>query len=271
VSAQERKPPTVFILSGSTGRTCEEVLQAALAQFAESDIRLAYRTYVRTPEAAVRVVEDAAKEGAAICHSLVAPQVREAVVQEAAKRQVPMVDALGPTVAMLQDYLGQMPLLQAGLSRQLHKERFDRMDAVDYTLKHDDGLRMEELPQADVVIVGASRVSKSVTCFYLAARGIRAANVPLIADTEPPQELVSVNRAKIIGLTMNPGRLQKLRETRAQRMGKADLRAYSDLQEIERELRYAESLMEKHGWRRVDVSYMSVEEVASEIAAMVRA
>jgi regulator of PEP synthase PpsR (kinase-PPPase family) len=218
----------------------------------------------------VRVVDEAADEGAVICHSLVAPEVREAVVQEAAKRKVPLVDALGPVLAILQDYLRQTPLRQAGLSRQLHKERFDRMDAVDFTLTHDDGLRTEGLPQADVVIVGASRVSKSVTCFYLATRGIRAANVPLIPNYEPPPELTSLDRAKVIGLTMNPGRLQKLRDTRVHRMGKADLRAYSDLQEIERELRYAEALMDKYGWRRMDVSYMSVEEVASEIAAMIK-
>jgi regulator of PEP synthase PpsR (kinase-PPPase family) len=142
------------------------------------------------------------------------------------------------------------------------------MDAIDFTLAHDDGCGLPDVAKADVVVVGVSRSSKSVTCFYLAYRGIRAANVPLIPGCEPPAELLSLPSRKVIGLTMNASRLRSLREARIQTMGKADFAKYGDLREISEELKYAAAMMSERSWRRIDVSYMSVEEVAKQIVAM---
>jgi len=262
---------TIFILSGSTGRTCDEVLKAALAQFDEPPVRIVRRTNLESEADVVREVRAAAEGGAVICHSLVVPRLHEVLRREATQLHVPTVDVLGPLLILLQDQLGQQPRGLAGLAFQTQRERLERIDAVDYTLEHDDGARVADLAQADVVLVGASRVSKSVTCFYLAYEGVRAANVPLIPNLEPPAELLALDRNKVIGLTMNPNRLQSLRQTRIKRLDERALDKYGSLHEIDAELRESERLMARCGWRRIDVSYMSVEEVAKEVLSLVRA
>ncbi len=262
------KALTVVVLSGSTGRTCDEVIQAALAQFDAPEVNIVRETKVRTIRAAVRTVKYAAEHNAVICHTIVAPKIRQAVVRETKRLHVPTIDILGPVLTVMEDHLEQAPRLRPGLSYQLRKEKFDRRDAIDFTLVHDDGCGLADLAKADVVIVGVSRSSKSVTCFYLAYRGLRAANVPLIPGCEPPAELLSLPSEKVIGLTMNANRLRSLREARIQMMGKANFEKYGGLQGINEELKYAAAIMAEHSWRRIDVSYTSVEEVAKEIVAM---
>jgi len=268
MSNDRAEPLRIIVLSGSTGRTCNEVVRAALAQFDEPNVKVIRKTNVRTAKAAVKVVKEAAETGAVVCHSMVAPKAREAVVEQAKKLHVPNVDVLGPVLTLFEDHLGKPPRRRAGLSYQYQKEHFDRIDAVSFTLRHDDGCHITDLSNADVVIVGVSRVSKSVTCFYLAYRGIRAANVPLIPDCEPLPQLLAMDPRKVIGLTMNPHRLDKVREARIQMMGPGPFQDYGDVQEIRREIEFANTLMARHHWRKIDVSYMSVEEVAKEVMSM---
>lgn len=260
--------PTIVLLSGSTGRTCGEVFRSALAQFDSPDVELIHKTNVRSVAEATEAVAQAADAKAVILHSIVDPEVREAFVEQSKALNVPCVDVLGPVLMLLEDHLGQTPQGRPGLSYQHRKEYFDRIDAVSYTLAHDDGCRIQGLPEADVVIVGVSRASKSVTCFYLAYRGVRAANVPLIPDCEPPQELLAIDPRKVIGLTMNANRLARVREVRIGMMGRGPFQQYGDSREIEREINFAKALMARHGWRKIDVSYMSVEEVAKEVMSM---
>jgi regulator of PEP synthase PpsR (kinase-PPPase family) len=260
--------PTIVLLSGSTGRTCAEVFRAGLAQFDSPDVKIVHKTNVRSVAEATDAVVQAAESKAVILHSIVDPEVREAFLEQSKALNVPSVDVLGPVLTLLEDHLGQSPHGQPGLSYQHRREHFDRIDAVSYTLTHDDGCRIQGLPEADVVIVGVSRASKSVTCFYLAYRGVRAANVPLIPDCEPPQELLTIDPRKVIGLTMNANRLARVREVRIGMMGRGPFQQYGDTREIERELNFANALMARHGWRKIDVSYMSVEEVAKEVMSM---
>ncbi len=269
-SPTDTRSLTVYILSGSTGRTCDEVLKAALAQFDQPHVRVVRRTNLRSEAEVIREVRHAAEASAVICHSVVVPQLRDTLVREATRLRIPTIDALGPLITMLQDYFGQTPRGLPGLAFQMQRERLERIDAVDYTLSHDDGCGLADLDQANVVLVGASRVSKSVTCFYLAYEGICAANVPLIAEFEPPPELLAVERSKVIGLTMNANRLQSLRQARIKTLGNGSFDKYGTLHEIEAEVRDLERLMARCGWRRIDVSYMSVEEVAKEIVALIR-
>jgi regulator of PEP synthase PpsR (kinase-PPPase family) len=266
-------PLRIHLLSGGTGRTCDQVLTAALAQFESPRAELLRHGKLRDAREAGAIVRAAARERAVICHSLVEPEVRATVVETAEALEVPTVDVLGPVIALLEDVLGAAPLRQPGLSQELHKERFERMDAVDFTLAHDDGLRLHDLHAADVVLVGVSRVAKSVTCFYLAARGLRAANVPLISRTAPPEELLGIDPHKVIGLTMSLHQMVLVRQARARRARRlrAALEPYVDESEIKAELTYARRLMAKHGWRSIDVSYKAVEEVASEVVSLLPA
>jgi regulator of PEP synthase PpsR (kinase-PPPase family) len=152
----------------------------------------------------------------------------------------------------------------------MNKERFDRIDSVEYTLHHDDGCAANELGDADVVLVGVSRSCKSTVCFYLGYSGVRAANVPLFIDAEPPPELLKIDPRRVIGLTTNPHRLRSVREARMRGWGMDVHDEYGDRRNIARELRAANELMEKHGWRCVDTSYKAIEEIAREVVGLLK-
>ena len=259
------QPLHVVILSGGTGRTASHVVNAALAQFERPCMRLMRFNHIATVTEVRRIIRDLPAGPLVIFHSLVSPVVCEAAVAEANRRMLPAVDILGRALAALSDHLGVEPLRQPGLSYQLQKEQFDRIDAVSYTLEHDDGAGLSTLATADVVLVGVSRASKSVTCFYLAYRGVRAANVPLIPGVPVPAELIALPPAKVIGLTVSPQRLRAIRETRRARLGTGVADYYVGANEIADELRHALKIFRKHAWKYIDVSYMAVEEVAVQI------
>ncbi|GIW91409.1 MAG: putative pyruvate, phosphate dikinase regulatory protein [Pirellulaceae bacterium] len=259
----------VMIISGGTGRTAQTVLRSALAQFPERAIECQVKAHVRGVRAAVAAVRQASRRGAVVFHSLVDPKVRAGVLHELERLGVPAVDVLGPAVSLLADRLGEQPAGRAGLAYELNKEQLDRMEAVDFTLAHDDGQGLHDLNRADVVLVGVSRVAKSVTCFYLAYRGIRAANVPLIPALPIPKELVAMPPEKIIGLWMNVDRLVAIRRARVAAGAQGVSPEYCDPTAVDRELRWARRIINQHGWRALDVSYMAVEEIAREVRRLI--
>lgn len=255
----------MLVISGGTGMTAKQVLNAALAQFSDFDPEIEYRSKVRSVRGAIAAVRDAAERHALVCHSIVVPEVRRGLDEEALKLGVPCIDVLGPALSLLADHLKVQPRGHAGLLYELHREQLDRIDAVDFTLAHDDGKRMHELSQADVVLVGASRTSKSVTCFYLAARGIRAANVPIIPLQPIPGELSKISPKRVIGLTMSAAHLESIRQTRLDRITHRPVANYADLPDIRVELREIRGLMSRMHWQCIDVSYKATEEVADQI------
>ncbi len=256
-------------MSGATGRTAAQVVNAALAQFDQPNVRLIHKHGVRSAAAARKVLRECVVGRSVVCHSLVSPVVYDAVREEARRRMIPTVDILGPVLAVLSDHLGVAPRRQPGRAYRMQKEYFDRIDAVSFTLEHDDGTGLPTLADADVVLVGVSRVSKSVTCFYLAYHGVRAANVPLIPGLPAPPQLLAMPRDKVIGLTVTPHRLRSVREVRRHRFGTGVAADYVDQREIATELRQALRLMKRHGWTTIDVSYMAVEEVAGQVLQMI--
>ena len=261
--------PTILLVSDGTGSTCSHVVNAALVQFEKPDVRMIRRANVRTAIDARAAVEQAVNDHAIIFYTLIAEDVREALHEAATKHFVPTVDLLGPVLSSLAGVLKTSPHCDPNLLYELERQHIDRIDAVDFTLAHDDGLRVWELSQADVVLVGVSRVSKSATCFVLACRGIRAANVPLVPGIQPPAELFALDAKKVVGLTAGVYRLQTIRQARVRSMRMGELDSYVDVREIAKEIRYANGLMEKHGWRSVDVSFKAVEEVAKEVLRLI--
>ena len=160
MAKKKSKALKIYLLSGGTGRTASQVLDSALAQFVDPEVEVVLRPQVRSVRAAIKAVRDAAKANAVLVHSVVSPEIRAAIIEAATRQNVHTYDILGPALTLLEDYLQTKPQRQPGLSQALRKERYDRMDAVDFTLAHDDGCLIRELDQADVVLVGVSRVSK---------------------------------------------------------------------------------------------------------------
>lgn len=255
----------IYLISDGTCRTCETVVRAVLVQFEEGQVQIVRKANVRRPETVRSVVEQAAKDRALVFYTLVYDRAREAMQAAARQYMVPVVDVLGPILVSLYDLFKTHKRARPGMLYKTNKAHYDRIDAVEFTLHHDDGCRIRELSEADVVLVGVSRTSKSTTCFYLAYSGIRAANVPLFADCDPPPELLQIDPRRVIGLTTNPYRLESVREARLQGWRSDAADGYANRVQIAQELRAANEQMAKYGWRCVDTSYKGIEEISGEV------
>ncbi len=265
-----RKPPTVMVVSDGRGDTAQQLLDAAAVQFEDMRYRTRRRADVRTVEQVQAVVKDAAKDKAVIFYTLVDEDVRKAMRKNTRERHVASVDILGQAFTALHDLFHQRRGATPGLLYARERERIDRMNAIDYTLKHDDGQRPRELGGADVVLVGVSRSSKSTTCFYLASEGVRAANVPLVRGIEPPTKLLALPKKKVIGLRIDLTRLLAVREGRAHGIGLGRSDPYVDRRSVGQELAAANRMIEQHGWRAIDASYLAIEEIAQEVMRLLR-
>ncbi len=261
--------PVVFAVSDGRGETCLQYLRAALVQYEGQEVEIVVRPEVLAPEQVMAVVDEAAQRGAVVFYTLVGPDTRRAIRRHASQELVPVVDVLGPAFGAFHDFFHQAPLATPGLFYEAERSRIDRQVAVDFALKHDDGLRLNELHLADVILVGVSRVAKSTTCFYLGYNGTKAANVPLVVGTPPLPELMTIDPHKVIGLRMNITRLMAVRNARARHLGPVGMTAYVDKREIAEEVRRAHEMMQRNGWRSFDVSYMAVEEIAREVLRLV--
>jgi regulator of PEP synthase PpsR (kinase-PPPase family) len=264
-----KKQPTVFVVSDGRGDTALQVATAAAVQFEHVDYRTERRSNVCTPARVRTVVRQAARTEAVIFYTLVSEDVRRAMRQSSRELHVPSVDILGPPFTALHGLFHAKRGSTPGLLYAVDRERIDRMDAIDYTLKHDDGQRPDELAGADVVLVGVSRASKSTTCFYLAYEGVRAANVPLIPEIPPPKQLLELPSHKVIGLRIQLSRLLTVREGRAVNLHLDQQNPYLDKRTVMREITAVNRLMDEHGWRAVDASYLAVEEIAREVMRLV--
>lgn len=254
--------PVIYVVSDGRGETCTQWLRAALVQFAGEEFSLINWSEVRMPRQVIEIVAKAAANNATIFYTLVSPQTRETMISESEKKLVPTVDVLGPAFSALHDLFQTDPTAKPGLFYASDRERFDRQAAIDFTLKHDDGQRPFELGQADIIIVGVSRSSKSTTCFYLAYQGIKAANVPLVPGTPLLPDLLKIDPSRVIGLRMNVSRLVTVRQARTVHLGGGHMEYYVDKRALAMEVAQANQIMAQHKWASFDASYMAVEEIA---------
>lgn len=266
-SAAEQESPDIILLavSDATGETARHTLRAALTQF--PDVRAELRTIreVRDSAQVEAVVADAANVGAIIVHTLVVGELRRHMEACAREHGVRAVDLIGPTLTHLRQVLDRPPVGRPGL---LDSESIKRAEAMSFTVKHDDGQRSRDFPQADVVLIGASRTSKTPISVYLSYHGWHVANLPITPQSAPPQELFETDPRRVIGLTIEPARLQMLRRVRVRHMGVV-LPDYTDLANIRLELMHVLELCHENGWRVVNVTDRSVEEAAVEIINLV--
>lgn len=259
-------PDTViFAVSDATGQTARRALLAALVQFPDARVDVRTVGQVRSPADVRAVVQEAAEAGATIIHTLVLEEVRRAMYDMAASYNVATVDLMEPLLIQLQETFGRSP---AGRVTTSMSESFQRSAAMSFTVKHDDGQQPADLPQADIVLVGVSRTSKTPISVYLSYHGWRAANVPVLLDVPLPPALFDVDPQRVIGLSIDPARLQMLRWARVRHMG-VELPDYTKLSTIHRELSYLLELCHQNRWRVVDVTDRSVEESALEIMELV--
>jgi regulator of PEP synthase PpsR (kinase-PPPase family) len=262
------RPPVgrhIVIASDATGRTAELVVRAALVQFRGADVHVHVRPHVRTAADVRRAVEAATELGGFIVHTLVSAELRNLLLAEARARELPTIDLLGPLLLRLEMLLELTPLLRPGLFRETDAEYRRAFEVMEFTVRHDDGQDPRGLPQADLVLVGVSRTSKTPLSMFLAWRGLRVANVPIVHALPMPEELARVDPAKVVGLRISPERLLELRRSRLLQMEAPPKFPYADPRQIWAELEYAQQVCARAGWPLVDVTDKSVEEVATEV------
>ena len=256
----------IFVVSDATGRTCHTVVQAALSQFNTSRVEVVTLPHVRTFEQIEAILDRADQAKGVVVYTMVAAEFRQRIYELGRLKGVPTVDILGPVLTRFSDILEVSPLAQPGLFHQLDQKYFKRIEAVDYTIKHDDGVGLATLNQAEIVLLGVSRTSKTPVSIYLAYRGWKAANVPVVLDQPLPAELFTVDPRRVVALTINPDRLQLIRQERARHQRSGALIEYTDPLLIGDEVAYGLRLYRRHGWPIIDVTLRSIEETATEAA-----
>jgi regulator of PEP synthase PpsR (kinase-PPPase family) len=255
----------VVIVSDASGRTAEMVVRAALVQFQGADVQLHVRPHVRTAGGVRAAARKASQLCGLIVHTLVSPELRNLMLTEGRARGVPTIDLLGPLLLRLEDLLRLQPMAKPGLFREMDEEYRRRFEVVEFAVKHDDGQDARGLYQAEVVLVGVSRTSKTPLSMFLAGRGLRVANVPIVHNLPLPAELARVDPRRVVGLSIKAERLLELRRARLKQMQTPPRFPYADPQEIWAELDYAHAQFTQAGWPVVDVTDKSIEEVAAEI------
>lgn len=262
----ETRELIVFTISDSSGETAEAVARAALVQFQPGRASIYRLPQVRSCQQLAGLVREVSHGNAVIAYTLVLPEYRETLENEARKFNIPTVDLLGPLITRISSLTGTAPMSQPGRLHLLDETYFRRIEAVDFAIRFDDGKNPDGITQADVVLTGVSRTSKTPNCMYLAHHyGLKAANVPIVSGVEPPLALFQINPRKIVGLHIDPYLLQDIRTTRAQILGMPTSTDYADPDRIRQEVRQAKKLFRELKCHVIDVSAKAIEETSSEI------
>jgi regulator of PEP synthase PpsR (kinase-PPPase family) len=256
--------PVVFVVSDSLGETAHRVARAAVSQF-DAPIEFRRQSYVSSTEALDEVLGEAQRQPSLIVHTLVQPELREYLTERAEGAGIYVVDIMGPMLDKLSSMTATAAKLQPGLLYQLDEEYFREVEAVEFAVKYDDGKDPRGLLKADIVLLGVSRTSKTPLSMYLAHRGYRVANVPLVPEVSPPEEVFLVPSDRIFGLTIRAEELQFIRQERLKALGLAGNASYASYERIAEELSYGENIMRKTGCKIIDVTKKAVEETAAKI------
>ncbi|WP_240376670.1 pyruvate, water dikinase regulatory protein [Bacillus piscicola] len=260
--------PIVYVVSDSVGETAELVVKAAASQFGDQGVEIRRIPYVEDEGTIDEVIDLAKEANAFIAFTLVIPEKNEYLIKKAKAAGVDTVDIIGPMLDKLVSLTGQRPKYEPGLVYRLDEDYFRKVEAIEFAVKYDDGRDPRGIERADIVLIGVSRTSKTPLSQYLAHKRIKVANVPLVPEVEPPEELFKISPKKCIGLKISPEKLNEIRTERLKALGLKAEANYAKLERIEEELAYSEEVMKKIGCTVIDVSNKAVEETANLISNM---
>ncbi|MDZ4654853.1 MAG: pyruvate, water dikinase regulatory protein [Coriobacteriia bacterium] len=255
---------TILIVSDGIGETAHQVAKAALGQFEANAFRVVRLPKMMTKQQLAEAVEDGCAEGCIFLYTLANPDMRAEMERLVVGCGASAVDILGPVIDTLATSAGTTPLGVAGTMRKIDRSYFERVGAMEFAVNHDDGRGAETLDEADIVLVGVSRTSKTPLSMYLASRGYKVANIPLVQGDDPPEELFRVESRRVFGLIIES---DTLTEIRAKRMGELGgyTRRYAEPDAVERELEWARGVMRRIGCVVIKTTGRAIEEVALEV------
>ena len=260
----------LHLLSDSTGETLENIAKAALAQFDDVDTVRHFWPMVRTEAHLERILQEVAQHPGLVIFTLVNPVTRRILEQRCRQLGLPAVAPLDPVNDALSGLLGQQAKARPGRQHVLDAAYFARVDAIQFTIAHDDGIGEENWEEADIVLAGVSRSSKTPTSIYLANRGFKTANIPIVVESPPPPALFALKNPLVVGLTTSADRLIQVRRNRLLSLNQAPDTRYVEEEAVVRELAYARRMFADQDWPVIDVTRRSIEETAAAIIALVQ-
>ena len=259
------KQPLVFVLSDSVGDTAELVIKAGLSQFTNGNYDIHRVPYVDDKTIIDETLDVVKEKEALLAFTLVDPELRDYMNKRSEQLNVEVIDIMGPMMDLMERKFKNEPRLEPGLVYKLDKDYFKRIEAIEFAVRYDDGRDPRGISRADIVLIGVSRTSKTPLSQYLAHQRFKVANIPLVPEVDPPEELFQLDRTKCIGLRISREKLIDIRKERLKALGLGDHATYATLQRIDEELAYFDKIIEKVGCEVIDVSNKAVEETANII------
>jgi regulator of PEP synthase PpsR (kinase-PPPase family) len=256
----------LYLVSDATGETVRSIARACTVQFEDIEVVEHLWPMVRSRRALETALEDLGQAPGIVFYSLLNHDLAAHLEQFCRARNVPCISVMEPFITLMARYFGQAPKGLPGKQHVLDAEYFHRIEAMNFVMAHDDGQKHTSLDQAEVILVGVSRTSKTPTCIYLANRGVKAANVPIVPGIPLPEALMKPNRALIVGLTEDPARLVEIRKNRMRIQNSAQTTSdYTDIEKVREEVADSKRLFARQGWPVIDVTRRSIEETAAAV------
>jgi len=263
------KNKTIYVISDSVGETAEAVARATASQFDQETFEIIRIPYINTKKQIDDVIRDAAKGNFVICHTLVSEELRVYFCARAEEMRVTAVDILGPMLAAIGILAETKPRMAPGMVHRLDQDYFKKVEAIEFAVKYDDGKNPKGFEKADVVIIGVSRTSKTPLSMYLAYKGVKVANLPLVPEVPVAEELFQISNKRVVGLVIDPYKLNSIRTERLRAMGLTGDANYADVNRIEEELTYAKGIMRRIHCPVLDVTNKSIEETAASVIQII--
>jgi len=254
-----------YAVSDSTGKTAKHLMESAVGQFPDYDVKIKSFSFVRTLNKIDEIIEKAKDENAIIAYTFVKKEMREHLNKIAAENNLEYIDMMKKPLEMISHRLNVDPREEFALKYKLDEEYFKRIEAMEFTLKFDDLNESKGIAEADIVLVGVSRTSKTPLSVHLSYLGYKTANVPLVPEVEVHSSVLEDNADKVVGLTIDPEMLNDIRIERLKKMGLGDDATYAAKERINEEFEYADSIMEEIGCPIIDVTDKTIEETAVEV------
>ena len=264
------KSETVYVVSDSVGETAALVVKAVATQFNGDILTIEHQSYVEDFNDIEEVLQFATKHPTIIAYTIVVPLLKEYLDRRAKEEGIVAVDLLNPLMDAFMKTFNKEPNHQPKLMRQLDKEYFRKIEAVEFAVKYDDGRDPNGILRADIVLVGISRTSKTPLSMYLAHKGFKVANVPLVPEVPLPEEVYKIPRNNCVGLIISPEKLNKIRQERLKSLGLTSDANYASFERILNELSYAEKIMKRIGCPIINVSDKAIEETADQILEVLK-
>ena len=256
----------IYLISDSTGETIDRIFMALKSQFINFEYELNQFSFTRTENQITNIINDAKnKNNSIILYTIVNNKLAKFLLEQSKRKKIPCFDVMGDLILNFSKIINQKASREPSAQHVLDDEYYDRIEAIQFTMNHDDGNQTDDIEKSDIILLGVSRTSKTPTSIYLANRGYKTSNIPMINSKSVPEKIKKKTSLCIVGLTTEPERLHDLRKNRMNSIKETESTNYTDLEKIVKEVNDAKKIFKKYKWQIIDVSRKSVEETAASV------